>query len=394
MNRSVAIELPDPQDAEKGIYFIALSQFGIAFCFNCIMSFMPFYILKVSRYGTRETILWTGLIMGGTSFVAALAAPFWGSLTTRIRPKALFQSGMLCTGVIFFIMGFSDSLPLILVLRLIQGALGGISTIGLVLIASSASKRKLAKHIGHFQNSMTAGQLAGPPIGAYAVTFFGYRAPFVIALGVLLLSIAACHRYVRDIPPQPKTARQGGPSPTGILWGWGLICVGTIQLMFLPSILPHILEGFQLTGEAAVGAAGTIMMIYMAAAIAGNYLLVSLSSRMSVTRLIVLACLAAGALQCLLYLSSGVYTFTLLRSAQTGMIAGVIPLVIASFADKGGGTTLGFLNSGRFVGNGAGPMMATSLLAHFDLLTLYLTIAGLTLAMLSAFMVSEWKRRK
>jgi hypothetical protein len=74
------------------------------------------------------------------------------------------------------------------------------------------------------------------------------------------------------------------------------------------------------------------------------------------------------------------------------MIAGVIPLVIASFADKGGGTTLGFLNSGRFVGNAAGPMMATSLLAHFDLLTLYLTIAGLTLAMLSAFMVSERKR--
>jgi DHA1 family multidrug resistance protein-like MFS transporter len=392
VNTSVEMEIPDPRDSEKGIYFIALSQFGIAFCFNCIMSFMPFYILKVSHYSMKATILWTGLIMGGTSLVAALAAPFWGSLTARIRPKLLFQSGMFCTGVIFFIMGFSDSLPLILALRLIQGAFGGISTIGLVLIAGSASKSRLARHIGHFQNSMTAGQLAGPPIGAYAVTLFGYRAPFVIALGVLLLSIAACHRFVRDIPPRPKTERRPGASPTGILWGWGLICVGTIQLMFLPSILPQILENFHLTGDVAVGTAGTIMMIYMAAAIAGNYLLVSYSSRMPLTRLIVFACLVAGALQCLLYLSNGVFMFTLLRSVQTGMIAGVIPLVIASFADKGGGTTLGFLNSGRFVGNAAGPMMATSLLAHFDLLTLYLTIAGLTLAMLSAFMVSERKR--
>ncbi len=37
---------------------------------------------------------------------------------------------------------------------------------------------------------------------------------------------------------------------------------------------------------------------------------------------------------------------------QTSMIAAVIPLVISTFTnDGGGGTTLGLLNSGRFVGN-------------------------------------------
>jgi len=119
-------------DPAKGIYFIAISQFGIAFSFNCIMSFMPFYILKVSAYGMKETMLWIGMIMGATSMVAALAAPFWGGLTARIRPKLLFEIGIFCNGVIFFIMGFVESLPLLLTLRLIQGALGGVSTIGLV----------------------------------------------------------------------------------------------------------------------------------------------------------------------------------------------------------------------------------------------------------------------
>jgi len=70
--------------------------------------------------------------MGATSMVAALAAPFWGGLTARIRPKLLFEIGIFCNGVIFFIMGFVESLPLLLTLRLIQGALGGVSTIGLV----------------------------------------------------------------------------------------------------------------------------------------------------------------------------------------------------------------------------------------------------------------------
>lgn len=379
---------PEP-DAAKGIYFIAVSQFGIAFSFNCIMSFMPFYILRVSGYDEKETMLWIGMIMGATSMVAALAAPFWGSLTARIRPKLLFQGGIFCNGLIFFIMGFVQSLPLLLALRLIQGVLGGVSTIGLVLVTASAPKGRLPNFLSLFQNSMTAGQLVGPPLGAYAVALFGYHSPFIIALVVVFFSLIYCHSHVRDIPPQPKSPKRGRTLRKGILWGWSLTIVGTMQLMFLPSILPHILEGFELTEQAAITSAGTIMMAYMTTAIVGNYLLVSLSSRIGVPRLITIACLSSVALQSLLYFSTGVYTFTLIRILQTGVIAAVIPLVISTFAGQGeGGTTLGFLNSGRFVGNALGPMMATTILAQFGLLTLYLTISGLTLACLCAFLTS------
>src|SRR5512136_2523609 len=123
------------RDPEKGILFIAVSQFGVAFSFNCIMPFMPFYILKISEYGTKETMLWIGLIMGASPLVTAVAAPFWGSLTTRIRPKLLYQAGTFFNGVIFLPLGFTASLPMLLFLRLFQGVLGGISTIGLVLVA-------------------------------------------------------------------------------------------------------------------------------------------------------------------------------------------------------------------------------------------------------------------
>ncbi|RPJ72641.1 MAG: MFS transporter [Desulfobacteraceae bacterium] len=383
---------PPTRDQIKGIYFIAVSQFGIAFSFNCIMSFMPFYILKVSAYGVKETMLWIGMIMGSTPLVAALAATFWGSLTARVRPKLLFEAGILCNGIIFFAMGFVENLPLLLALRLIQGALGAISTIGLVLIAASAPKHTLPHYLGLFQNSMTAGQLIGPPLGAYAVTLFGYHSPFIVAVIVVFFSLVYCHRYVRDIPVQPKRAEKSKPLTGAILWGWGLTIIGTIHLMFLPSILPHILEGFQLSEQAAITSAGTIMMVYMAAAFAGNYLLVGLASRMGIARIITVASLAAALLQGLLYFSGGVYSFTVIRVLQAGVIAAVIPLVISTFAGEGrGGTTLGFLNSGRFVGNALGPLMATTILAQFGLLTLYLTIAGLTVVMLGAFLASMRK---
>jgi hypothetical protein len=80
-------------------------------------------------------------------------------------------------------------------------------------------------------------------------------------------------------------------------------------------------------------------------------------------------------------------SFILIRVMQTGMIAAVIPLVISTFTnDGGGGTTLGFLNSGRFVGNALGPMLATTTLAQFGLLPLYLAISTLAVAMLVGFL--------
>ena len=110
---------------------------------------------------------------------------------------------------------------------------------------------------------------------------------------------------------------------------------------------------------------------------------------MSLGRLITISCLSAAALQALLYFSSGIYSFTAIRMLQTGMIAALFPLVITAFADDARGSTLGFLNSARFVGNSLGPLLATDILAHSDLLTLYLTISGLTLAVLFAFLAAR-----
>jgi MFS family permease len=66
--------------------------------------------------------LWIGMIMGLNSFVSAAVAPFWGSLTSKFSPKSLFQRAFLFNGIIFLLMGFSGSLPMLLGLRLIQGA--------------------------------------------------------------------------------------------------------------------------------------------------------------------------------------------------------------------------------------------------------------------------------
>ena len=370
----------------KGVFFIAVSQFGIAFSFNCILAFIPFYILKISTFGPKETMIWTGMIIGASNVVASFTASFWGGLTSRFRPKLLYETGMLLNGVMILVMGFTTSLHVLLLLRIIQGLLGGVSTIGLVLISSLSSGKRLHKDMSLFQNSITAGQLVGPPVGAYLASLFGYRAPFVFAFLIVSIFLFYCHRNVDDIPIQKKELPPEAPFKRGLFLGWALCFIATIHVTFLPSILPAILKGFQLLGDTALRYAGFMIMAYTASSILGNHLLSHFSSKIGLRKIITIGCVMAACFQISLIFCREFLSFTLLRMLQMGFIAAVIPLTFSIFAREAGGRMIGLLNSSRFVGAAVGPLMATSVLAYSNLLTLYLLISGFTLLILWAFL--------
>ena len=61
------------------------------------------------------------------------------SLTFRFGPKTLFISGLIANAVIILLMGFVSDLPVLLALRVVQGILDGISTVGLAIVSGSSS---------------------------------------------------------------------------------------------------------------------------------------------------------------------------------------------------------------------------------------------------------------
>jgi DHA1 family multidrug resistance protein-like MFS transporter len=384
---------PQTINSSKGVYFIALSQFGLAFSFNVVMAFMPFYITKISPYRPYETMVWIGLIMGLNSFVSAAVAPFWGSLTSRFRPKSLFERAFLFNGIIFLLMGFTGSLPMLLGLRIIQGALGGASTIGLFMISEISPRDRLAGDLSLFQGSMTAGQLLGPPVGAYAAAHLGYRSPFLLSFLLVGVCLFLMHIYVVDVPRKAPNPDQKIAFNRGVLWGWALIFIATIHLTFLPSILPYVLKGFDLAGEKALKSAGFIMMAYTTTALIGNYFISRLTPKAKLKGVIAALCLTSAFLQLLLFFPGGVIGFATIRMLQAGAIAAVIPMAMANFASELGGTGIGFLNSARFAGNGFGPLLATSVVAGSNLLTLYLIIALSTIGSVLAFLITGRKKR-
>jgi MFS family permease len=137
-----------------------------------------------------------------------------------------------------------------------------------------------------------------------------------------------------------------------------------MHIIFLPSVLPTILRGFEVPESQGLVTAGYIVFAYGIAAVAGSYGFSRLAGRFSAARLVLATALGASICQVLLHFGMDTVTFTLIRMVQTGCAAGIFPLILAQIATRAEGKTIGFINTARFAGNALGPVAATFILAY------------------------------
>jgi len=325
--------------------------------------------------------------MGSATLGAAATSPFWGSLTHRYSPKSLYIIAFMANIVTFLLMGFTTDLLTLLILRIFQGLMGGTSTIGLIILSAMSPKEKVTADIGLFQSSMTLGQLVGPLLGSLAAATLGYKWAFIGASVLMFLSLVFCHLYVMDVPRLPRMGKAAGGTALDkrTLVAWVLCFTAVIQLTFLPSVLPNVFEKFNIERSVALRMAGTVVMLYTATAMLGTYGWSRLSRKVGLYRMIGFLFILGILLQALLAFSRGIVDFTLIRMAQTGIMAATLPLIMSAFVGESRGSIIGFLNSSRFAGNAVGPMIATGILALTDLTTVYLFISGFTLCVFLGF---------
>jgi DHA1 family multidrug resistance protein-like MFS transporter len=375
------------QASRRNLIFISFSQFGAASSFNFLNVFLPFYIFNISPYSFEETLLWIGAILGSSGMVTAITSTFWGSMTHHFSPKALYLRGLIAHSIMIFLMGFTTDLHVLLILRICQGLIGGISTIGMVIVSSSSLRERVSLDMGIYQSSMTLGQLVGPPLGSLAAVTLGYKGAFASASVVIFAVSIFCYLYVNDVPKLPKEVRSSLRTllDLQVILGWMLCFTASIQLMFLPSVLPNVLDQFHIEKPVALKLAGTIVMLYTATAMIGTYLWGWLSRKYGLFRIITFLFTLSILFQALLALSRGIVDFTLIRMIQTGLVAATLPLIISIFLREPKGGIIGFLNSARFTGLALGPMIATSILAFSSLEVVYLLISAISLLALLGF---------
>jgi len=372
-----------PIRGSRDFLAVTTAQFAMAFALNFMFVFLPFYIRAVSDLDEAATLRWTGLILGAAAATATFGSAFWGSLCERFSPKGLFERGLVSHVIIVTLMAFTADVRLLFAIRLVQGFLGGISTIGLIIVSATSDPEQRPRRMGTYQSALTLGQIFGPPLGGLGAELLGFRGAFLTSAAMLACVWIFFHRTLTRIPPRPPHADGEMVSRRRLLLAWLISLMATVHIVFLPSILPAILRDFGIPEPRRLVSAGTIVFAYGVASALGSYGFSRLAGRVPPARLVLIAALGASVSQVLLYCGPGIVSFSLIRMAQTACAAGVFPLVLAQVAACGGGRTIGFINTARFAGMALGPVAATFILAHADLLTLYVVL-GIGLALVAA----------
>lgn len=365
---------------------LAATQFIAGFSFNFIYVMLPFYIQQISPYDRAQTLLWTGFIMGSTGVTSTIFAPVWGTMASRVSPRLLYQLGIGIETVMIAGMGMTTSLPLILLCRLGVGLTGGISTIGLIIVTATSAPGRRTANVGILQSAQTMGQITGPLGAALIGELLGIRGAIFLAVGLLVVSILLANRMLSRVRRFTPKSAGDRPAVRHIAAAWAICFAASLQIIFLPSILPRILDDFAVPRTVAVRLAGVIVFSYGLSATAGSLFLSRFAGRVGRRQIVAIAGFGSAVLQVLLGFAWSVPSFTVIRVLQTGLVAGILPVVFAEVAESGRGQIIGIINTSRFASSTAGPLVATSIMAHGGPWTLFLLFGAFAATATTTFL--------
>jgi MFS family permease len=191
-----------------------------------------------------------GLVLSGFSIAALVAAPTAGRATDRrgpARPFLLF-SGLFIVGTV--LAGAATSMPLLAVMRVIQGyGAGGSYTAALVAITRSLPESGRARVLALLSGAWVIPGLFGPSYGALLASTLGWRAAFFSMIPLTIAATLLMLPALRSIAPLAIPPEQLGLRWPLQLAGGIAIVVGGLSLLSWFS-LPLITAGLPLTWTA------------------------------------------------------------------------------------------------------------------------------------------------
>ena len=168
--------------------------------------------------------------------------------------KSLYKFGVLGFGLCSLLIGITSWMPLILLLRLLQGVTSAlISATGPAILAEVVPAERRGRAYGSSIGIIYAGLTLGPICAGYLVHAFGWRSVFLTGGGILLLGYALVSATL------PSTWRRPAPRSVHIPSAL-LIAVAVLSAVAGSSLVNRGVVGYALLG---LGVASTLTFIVL-----------------------------------------------------------------------------------------------------------------------------------
>ncbi len=186
---------------KKEYIIVLIIQITEVLGFSLILPFLPLYAEKL---GASPIVI--GLIMTSFSFFQFWTSPIMGKLSDHYGRKPLLIFSQLSTFLSFVLLGFANTVFLIILSRVVDGLLGSNFSIAQAYLSDVSSKKDRSKVFGLSGVAFGVGFLIGPAIGGYlsTVSKLGYALPSFIAAGISFLTIIITMLFLEETVKRKK----------------------------------------------------------------------------------------------------------------------------------------------------------------------------------------------
>lgn len=160
--------------------------------------------LHAIQHGMDTTVNWAGWTITAYSFGFVLMLPISGRLSERFGRRRVFLGSIVVFTVASLLCGLAQNIHVLIALRALQAA-GGAgftpSATGIVVDHFGAQRDRA---VSLFGSIFPLGAMIGPTIGGLFVSYWTWRAVFLVNVPIGALLVVLCLRYIpRDRPTAP-----------------------------------------------------------------------------------------------------------------------------------------------------------------------------------------------
>lgn len=157
-----------------------------------IIPLLPFYTREMGGDAFSVAVL-----MAAFTAAQLLSAPLWGRFSDRYGRRPALLVGLTASAIAYVVFAYANSVWLLLLSRVVQGAGGG--TVGVIqaYVADSVEPENRAKALGWLSAATNVGVAIGPAIGGAALKF-GRSGPGLAAAALCLVNIYFAWRFLRE----------------------------------------------------------------------------------------------------------------------------------------------------------------------------------------------------
>jgi MFS family permease len=192
----------------KKLFVLMVTAFVDMVGLLAVIPLLPFYAMRFGANGFT-----VGLLVSSFAIAQLASAPWWGRVSDRHGRRPALLAGLAASAVAYVVFAFADSLWLLFLSRIVQGAGGGTVSVIQAYVADATRPEERAKGLGWLSAATNLGVAIGPVLGSLAARW-GTAAPGLLAAGLCLVNIAFAWSYLTESHSEEARAPGGAPLQT------------------------------------------------------------------------------------------------------------------------------------------------------------------------------------